>query len=67
MTRARVVCISDTYGQHARLCVPDGDMLIHACDLMAFGDWPKEIVETRRVNTSDRCPNCGMLISVRSH
>lgn len=43
--RIRVVCISDTHGQHGKLIVPDGDMLIHAGDFMTFGDRPKEIVE----------------------
>ncbi|MBV8136093.1 MAG: metallophosphoesterase, partial [Deltaproteobacteria bacterium] len=41
----RIVCISDTHGQHAKLSVPDGDVLIHAGDFMAFGDRPKEIVD----------------------
>jgi len=45
MPRARIVCISDTHGQHAKLSVPDGDILIHAGDFMAFGDTPKEIVD----------------------
>ena len=45
MPRIRIVCISDTHGQHAKLSVPDGDMLIHAGDFMAFGDTPKEIVD----------------------
>lgn len=40
----RIVCIGDTHGQHAKLSVPDGDVLIHAGDFMAFGDRPKEIV-----------------------
>jgi len=39
------VCISDTHGQHAKLSVPDGDILIHAGDFMAFGDTPKEIAD----------------------
>ena len=29
MPRIRIVCISDTHGQHAKLIVPDGDVLIH--------------------------------------
>lgn len=29
----KLVCLSDTQGQHARLTVPPGDMLVHA------GDW----------------------------
>jgi predicted phosphohydrolase len=44
MPRIRIVCISDTHGQHTILSVPDGDILIHAGDFMAFGDTPKEIV-----------------------
>ena len=45
MPRIRIVCISDTHGQHAKLSVPDGDILIHAGDFMAFGDTPKEIAD----------------------
>ena len=45
MTRVRIVCISDTHGQHTKLSVPDGDVLIHAGDFMAFGDRPKEVVD----------------------
>ena len=45
MPRIRIVCISDTHGQHAKLSVPDGDVLIHAGDFMKFGDRPKEIVD----------------------
>ena len=45
MPRIRIVCISDTHGQHANLGVPDGDVLIHAGDFMAFGDTPREIVD----------------------
>jgi Icc-related predicted phosphoesterase len=45
MPRVRIVCISDTHGQHAKLSVPDGDILVHAGDFMAFGDAPKEIVD----------------------
>ena len=44
MPPVRIVCISDTHGQHAKLSVPDGDILIHAGDFMAFGDAPKEII-----------------------
>jgi hypothetical protein len=40
-----IVCISDTHGQHAKLSVPAGDVLIHAGDFMAFVDTPKEIVD----------------------
>jgi len=43
MPRIRIVCVSDTHGQHAKLSVPDGDILIHAGDFMASGDTPKEI------------------------
>jgi Icc-related predicted phosphoesterase len=45
MSRVRIVCISDTHGQHTKLRVPDGDILIHAGDFMTFGDMPKEIVD----------------------
>jgi len=45
MPPVRIVCISDTHGQHAKLSVPDGDILIHAGDFMAFGDAPKEIID----------------------
>ena len=44
MPPVRIVCISDTHGQHAKLCMPDGDILIHVGDFMAFGDAPKEII-----------------------
>lgn len=45
LLRVRIVCISDTHGQHAKVSVPDGDLLIHAGDFMAFGDSPKEVVD----------------------
>ena len=45
MTRVRIVCISDTHGQHTKLSVPDGDVLVHAGDFTAFGDRPKEVVD----------------------
>ena len=45
MPRLRIVCISDTHGQHTKLSVPDGDVLVHAGDFMAFGDRPKEVVD----------------------
>jgi Icc-related predicted phosphoesterase len=45
MSRVRIVCISDTHGRHARLGVPDGDVLIHAGDFMARGDTPREITD----------------------
>ncbi len=45
MPQVRIVCISDTHGQHAKLSVPVGDVLIHAGDFMTYGDTPKEIVD----------------------
>jgi predicted phosphohydrolase len=45
MSSIRIVCISDTHGQHAKLNVPDGDILIHAGDFAAFGDTPIEIID----------------------
>jgi hypothetical protein len=45
MPQVRIVCISDTHGQHAKLGVPAGDVLVHAGDFMAFGDAPKEVVD----------------------
>jgi Icc-related predicted phosphoesterase len=45
MPPVRIVCISDTHGQHAKLRVPDGDILIHAGDFAAFGDTPIEIID----------------------
>ena len=45
MLQVRIVCISDTHGQHAKLSVPDGDILIHAGDFSAFGDTPIEIID----------------------
>jgi Icc-related predicted phosphoesterase len=45
MPQVRIVCISDTHGQHAKLSVPDGDILIHAGDFAAFGDTPIEIID----------------------
>ena len=38
----RIVCLSDTHGQHARLTVPDGDVLVHAGDFSMNGR-PEEI------------------------
>lgn len=35
MTTVRVVVLSDTHGQHRKVSVPDGDLLIHC------GDWTK--------------------------
>jgi Calcineurin-like phosphoesterase len=48
MSRICIVCISDTHGQHAKLSVPDGDVLIHAGDFMKFGNRPQEIVDFNR-------------------
>jgi Icc-related predicted phosphoesterase len=45
MSSIRIVCISDTHGQHAKLNVPDGDVLIHAGDFAAFGDTPIEVID----------------------
>jgi Icc-related predicted phosphoesterase len=45
MRLLRIVCISDTHGQHTKLSVPDGDVLIHAGDFTAFGERPKEIID----------------------
>jgi len=33
----RIVCISDTHGEHERIAVPPGDVLIHAGDLTGLG------------------------------
>jgi len=33
----QIVCLSDTHGQHRRIRVPDGDILIVAGDLTAYG------------------------------
>ncbi len=33
----RLVCISDTHGDHAQVEVPDGDVLIHAGDITGHG------------------------------
>lgn len=38
----RIVCQSDTHGLHARLSVPDGDVLVHAGDFSMNGR-PQEI------------------------
>jgi hypothetical protein len=45
MPRIRIVCISESHGQHAKLSMSDGDVLIHAGDFMMFGDRPREIVD----------------------
>lgn len=41
----KIVMISDTHGQHRKLKVPDGDILIHAGDAMTGGMDPREIVD----------------------
>lgn len=38
----RLVLISDTHGHHAKLQLPDGDVLIHAGDFTNYGK-PKEV------------------------
>jgi Icc-related predicted phosphoesterase len=37
----RVVCISDTHGQHKKLALPEGDLLIHAGDATMSGTIPE--------------------------
>jgi Icc-related predicted phosphoesterase len=44
MAKARIICVSDTHGQHAGLPLPDGDILIHAGDFMTYGNSPHKIV-----------------------
>ena len=49
----RIVCISDTHGQHKKLKLPEGDILIHAGDICAgrgsrnevekFNEWLGEL------------------------
>ena len=34
----KIICISDTHGQHENLIVPNGDLLIHAGDITSTGD-----------------------------
>ncbi|RZU41344.1 metallophosphatase domain-containing protein [Edaphobacter modestus] len=41
----RIVCISDTHGQHRKLKVSAGDVLIHAGDFMLSGRRLEEIVD----------------------
>lgn len=41
----RLVCISDTHGQHRQLTVPRGDILIHAGDFMHSGQRLSEIID----------------------
>jgi len=43
----RLVCLSDTHNLHARLRVPDGDLLLHAGDFSMSGR-PAEIAEFDR-------------------
>ena len=33
----KLVCISDTHGDHENVCLPSGDVLIHAGDLTGHG------------------------------
>jgi len=33
----KIVCISDTHGDHAKVSLPAGDVLIHAGDITAYG------------------------------
>jgi Icc-related predicted phosphoesterase len=35
----KIICISDTHGQHRKLNVPDGDILIHAGDITFRGEF----------------------------
>ena len=37
----RLVCISDTHGQHDRLTLPEGDVLVHAGDFTERGTLPQ--------------------------
>ena len=43
MAKLKIVCISDTHGKHKDVCLPDGDVLIHAGDFMTYGDRLSEI------------------------
>jgi len=45
MAKVRIICISDTHGQHTGLRVPEGDILIHASDFMTYGNAPREIID----------------------
>ena len=54
----RVVCISDTHGRHRDICLPQGDILIHAGDITHFGkehqlldfnEWLGELPFTHKV------------------
>jgi predicted phosphodiesterase len=33
----KIICISDTHGQHQNLKLPEGDMIIHAGDVSGRG------------------------------
>ena len=33
----KLICISDTHGDHAQMQLPDGDVLLHAGDVTAHG------------------------------
>ncbi len=48
MRQIRIVCVSDTHGQHSKLRLPPGDILVHAGDFMTFGDVPEEIIDFDR-------------------
>lgn len=37
MSSTRLVCISDTHGDHERVALPEGDVLVHAGDVTAHG------------------------------
>jgi len=54
----RIVCISDTHGEHRKLDVPEGDILIHAGDfsntgeediIADFGEWLGSLPHTYKV------------------
>jgi Icc-related predicted phosphoesterase len=45
MAKVRIICISDTHGQHSDLRVPDGDILIHAGDFMTYGKAFREAID----------------------
>ncbi len=48
MPKIRIVALSDTHGEHWKVQVPDGDVLIHAGDFMRGGMDPVEIVDFAR-------------------
>jgi predicted phosphohydrolase len=37
MSALRLVCLSDTHNKHARIAIPDGDVLLHAGDFTGRG------------------------------